>query len=148
MVRGCILNKDVLHSKMRRRIENPRIVLLDCPLEYKKLENQASMEFSNEDDFKRALEIEEQTVKQMCEDILKFKPDLIITEKGCSGAEHALLLLLRCLPPVPTRPRATWEFLDPPFTTHGEKRSRLTMRLDHATDLLQILLNTILCAPE
>eukprot|EP01094_Clydonella_sp_ATCC50884_P005485 TRINITY_DN1440_c0_g1_i8.p1 TRINITY_DN1440_c0_g1~~TRINITY_DN1440_c0_g1_i8.p1 ORF type:complete len:323 (-),score=117.89 TRINITY_DN1440_c0_g1_i8:628-1596(-) len=65
VVRGCILNKDVTHSKMRRRIENPRIVLLDCPLEYKKLENQASMEFSNEDDFKRALQIEEEYIKQI-----------------------------------------------------------------------------------
>lgn len=31
-----MFNKDVTHSKMRRRIENPRILLLDCPLEYKK----------------------------------------------------------------------------------------------------------------
>ena len=34
---GVMLQKDVLHSKMRRRIENPRILLLDCPLEYKKV---------------------------------------------------------------------------------------------------------------
>lgn len=33
---GVMFNKDVTHSKMRRRIENPRILLLDCPLEYKK----------------------------------------------------------------------------------------------------------------
>ncbi|KAJ1758026.1 T-complex protein 1 subunit gamma, partial [Coemansia sp. RSA 1591] len=29
---GVMINKDVVHPKMRRRIENPRIVLLDCPL--------------------------------------------------------------------------------------------------------------------
>lgn len=40
LVRGVVLNKDVTHPKMRRRIENPRIVLLDCPLEYKKGESQ------------------------------------------------------------------------------------------------------------
>lgn len=33
---GVMFNKDVTHSKMRRRIENPRVLLLDCPLEYKK----------------------------------------------------------------------------------------------------------------
>lgn len=33
---GVMFNKDVTHQKMRRRIENPRILLLDCPLEYKK----------------------------------------------------------------------------------------------------------------
>lgn len=37
---GVMLNKDVVHPKMRRRIENPRIVLLDCGLEYKKGESQ------------------------------------------------------------------------------------------------------------
>ena len=29
------------HPKMRRRMENPRIILLDCPLEYKKAESGA-----------------------------------------------------------------------------------------------------------
>ncbi|KAJ2465138.1 T-complex protein 1 subunit gamma [Coemansia sp. RSA 2322] len=32
---GVMINKDVVHPKMRRHIENPRIILLDCPLEYK-----------------------------------------------------------------------------------------------------------------
>ena len=37
---GILINKDVVHPKMKRRIVNPRIVLLDCPLEYKKVANQ------------------------------------------------------------------------------------------------------------
>jgi len=41
---GIMLNKDVTHSKMRRRIENPRIILVDCPLEYKKGESQINVE--------------------------------------------------------------------------------------------------------
>ena len=40
VLRGVMLNKDVTHPKMRRRIEKPRIVLLDCNLEYKKGESQ------------------------------------------------------------------------------------------------------------
>jgi T-complex protein 1 subunit gamma len=39
---GVMLNKDVTHPKMRRRIVNPRIILLDCPLEYKKGESQTN----------------------------------------------------------------------------------------------------------
>ena len=30
---GVMINKDVTHAKMRRRIENPRIILIDSPLE-------------------------------------------------------------------------------------------------------------------
>ena len=40
VLQGVMLNKDVTHAKMRRRIENPRIVILDCNLEYKKGESQ------------------------------------------------------------------------------------------------------------
>lgn len=82
---GVMLNKDITHPKMRRKIENPRIVLLDCPLEYKKGESQTNIEVSKEDDWNRILQIEEEQVKAMCEHILALKPDLVITEKGVSG---------------------------------------------------------------
>lgn len=48
--------QDVTHAKMRRRIENPRIVLLDCNLEYKKGESQTSLEIMKEEDISRILE--------------------------------------------------------------------------------------------
>jgi T-complex protein 1 subunit gamma len=41
---GVMVEKDVTHPRMRKRIENPRIVLLDCPLEYKKAESAAALE--------------------------------------------------------------------------------------------------------
>lgn len=37
-----MVNKDVTHSRMRRLIREPRIVLLDCSLEYKKGESQVA----------------------------------------------------------------------------------------------------------
>ena len=85
VLRGVMLNKDITHPKMRRRIQKPRIILLDCPLEYKKGESQTNMEFSKEADWARAQEIEEEQVKELCYKILEFKPDIIITEKGISG---------------------------------------------------------------
>ena len=89
---GVMLNKDITHPKMRRRIENPRIVLLDCPLEYKKGESQTNIEISKEDDWNRILQIEEEQVKAMCDAILAVKPDLVVTEKGVSDlAQHFLV---------------------------------------------------------
>ncbi|KAK6063115.1 T-complex protein 1 subunit gamma [Seiridium cupressi] len=86
---GVMLNKDITHPKMRRRIENPRIVLLDCPLEYKKGESQTNIEITKEEDWNRILQIEEEQVKSMCESILALNPDLVITEKGVSDlAQH------------------------------------------------------------
>ncbi|GAA5909466.1 chaperonin-containing T-complex subunit CCT3 [Sporobolomyces salmoneus] len=89
---GVMLNKDVTHPKMRRRIENPRVILLDCPLEYKKGESQTNIEIQKEADWNRILEIEEEQIKQMCERIIEFKPDMVFTEKGVSDlAQHYLV---------------------------------------------------------
>ncbi|KAF8561240.1 hypothetical protein P879_09203 [Paragonimus westermani] len=88
---GVMFNKDVVHPRMSRKIENPRILLLDCNLEYKKGESQTSIEISNEKDFTRALEIEENYIKDICDNIIKYKPDVVITEKGVSDlAQHFL----------------------------------------------------------
>merc|ERR1719370_538438 len=77
---------------MRRGIENPRIVLLDCPMEYKKGESMTNMELSKEADFSRVLELEEEAIKLMCDEIIKLKPDIVITEKGISDlAQHYLV---------------------------------------------------------
>lgn len=90
---GVMLNKDVTHPKMRRRIENPRVILLDCPLEYKKGESQTNIEIQKEEDWNRILEIEEEQIKQMCDRIIEFKPDMVFTEKGVSGKfSHSSLL--------------------------------------------------------
>jgi len=111
---GVMINKDVTHSKMRRRIENPRIILVDCPLEYKKGESQINVEvrwlfhllllfslipshprsdsdrqIKKEEDFNRLLELEEEYIREMCDQIIALKPDLVITEKGLSDlAQH------------------------------------------------------------
>merc|ERR1719184_634647 len=89
---GIMLNKDVVHPRMKRRLENPRILLLDCNLEYKKGESQTNIEIMNEGDFSKILEQEETYIKKICDEIIAFKPDLVITEKGVSDlAQHFLM---------------------------------------------------------
>lgn len=47
-----MFQKDVVApGRMRRKIHNPRILLLDCPLEYKKGENQTNVEIEKEEDW-------------------------------------------------------------------------------------------------
>ncbi|XP_037738627.2 T-complex protein 1 subunit gamma [Chelonia mydas] len=92
VLRGIMVNKDVTHPRMRRYIKNPRILLLDCSLEYKKGESQTDIEITREEDFARILQMEEEYIQQICEDLIRVKPDLIITEKGISDlAQHYLM---------------------------------------------------------
>merc|ERR1711865_605567 len=89
---GVMFNKDITHPRMRRLIKNPRVVLLDCPLEYKKGESQTNVEVTKEDDWEKLLMQEEEEIRKVCDDIIKVKPDLVITEKGVSDiAQHFLL---------------------------------------------------------
>ena len=62
-------------------------------MEYKKGESQTNIEITKETDWNRILQIEEEQIKAMCDKILEFKPDLVITEKGVSG----ILIFLRFL---------------------------------------------------
>ena len=118
---GVMLNKDITHPQMRREIRNPRVLLLDCPLEYKKGESQTNMEMTKESD---ALQQEMNEVAQLCHYILKCNPDVVITEKGVSDlAQHFLLkgncsvirrlsrLTLECGKPTTTE---SPESLEPP----------------------------------
>lgn len=49
---------------------------------------QTDIEITREEDFARILQMEEEFIQQMCEHLIKVKPDLIITEKGISGKAH------------------------------------------------------------
>ena len=52
VLRGVMFQKDVVApGRMRRRIPNPRILLMDCPIEYKKGENQTNVELMKEEDW-------------------------------------------------------------------------------------------------
>jgi len=50
------------------------------------------VEIFGENEFQTLLKMEEQYIERICSDIIKFKPDLVITEKGISDlAQHYLV---------------------------------------------------------
>uniref|UniRef100_A0A667Y8E4 T-complex protein 1 subunit gamma n=1 Tax=Myripristis murdjan TaxID=586833 RepID=A0A667Y8E4_9TELE len=58
---------------------------------YAKVEK-TDIEISREEDFARILQMEEEYIQQICEDIIRVKPDLVFTEKGVSDlAQHYLM---------------------------------------------------------
>jgi len=92
VLKGVMFNKDVVApGRMQRKIVNPRILLLDCPLEYKKGESQTNVELMKEDDWAVLLKMEEDWIQKVCGQIADLKPDLVVTEKGLSDlATHFL----------------------------------------------------------
>ena len=86
-----MFNKDIIHPQMRRKVENPRVILLDYPLEYKKGESQTNIEFTKDTDFTATLEEERKEVKALCDKLIALTPDVVVTEKVASDlATHYL----------------------------------------------------------
>lgn len=91
VLNGVMLNKDVVSADMKRKQVNPRILLMDCGLEYKKGESPTNLELAKESDFETLLKMEEEAIEKMCKDIIKHRPTLVFTEKGVSDlAQHYL----------------------------------------------------------
>ena len=55
LLRGVMLKKDVTNGRMKRRIENPRIVLFGCPLKHRKAESTTNVEISDDKAWARLL---------------------------------------------------------------------------------------------
>lgn len=88
---GIIIEKELIHNQMRKLITNPKILLIDSPLEYKKGESITKYEFNSPSEFNKALKSEEEQIKQICAGIIRLKPDLVITEKGISDLALSIL---------------------------------------------------------
>lgn len=87
---GCILNKDIIHPQMRKAIQDPRIVLLDCPLEYKKAQSMLNVELMKGEGIEELLKVEEDYLRAQVDKIMEFRPDVVITEKGVSDMTSQL----------------------------------------------------------
>ena len=74
MIEGVFIEKEIVHSQMRRLIQNPKILVMDASLEFKKGESVTNIELKSGSDFVKALEMEEDQIRRMCSIITSLKP--------------------------------------------------------------------------
>jgi len=91
LINGVIVDKEVVHSGMPRRIEKAKIALLDCPLEIEKTEMDAEIRISSPEQMKAFLEEEERMLKNMVEKIKAAGANVVFCQKGIDDlAQHYL----------------------------------------------------------
>jgi thermosome len=89
LIQGVLLDKEVVHPGMPRRIENAKIALLNCPLEVEKPEFDAKLNIQNPDQMKAFLDEEESILKVMVDKIASAGANVVICEKGIDDvAQH------------------------------------------------------------
>ena len=91
LISGIVLDKEVTHSGMPKRIEKAKIALLDASLEVEKTEFDAKINIETPDQIEAFLEQEELMLKEMTERIMKAGAKVVICQKGIDDmAQHFL----------------------------------------------------------
>ncbi|MCE4620861.1 MAG: thermosome subunit, partial [Desulfurococcales archaeon] len=91
LVRGIVLDKEVVHPDMPRRVENARIAVLDAPLEIEKPEIDLEVSITSPDLIRKMLEKQEKILAEKVEKIAATGANVVITQKGIDEvAQHYL----------------------------------------------------------
>ncbi len=91
LVRGIIVDKEVVHASMPKRVENAKVALLDCPLEVEKTEFNAEIRIRDPTQMKAFLDKETRMLKEMVEKIKVSGAKVLFCQKGIDDmAQHFL----------------------------------------------------------
>ena len=91
LVRGIVLDKEVVHPDMPRRVENAKIAVLDTPLEIEKPEIDLEISITSPELIQRLMEKQEKILAEKVEKIAATGANVVITQKGIDEvAQHYL----------------------------------------------------------
>src|ERR671918_67075 len=91
LVKGIVLDKEVVHGGMPKRIEKAKIALINSALEIEKTEFDAKININSPDQMKMFLEEENKMLKSMVDKIVSSGANVAICQKGIDDvAQHYL----------------------------------------------------------
>jgi thermosome len=82
LIKGIVLDKEVVHPGMPKRVEKARIALLDTALEIKKTEFDAKINIETPEQMETFLKEEENMLRDLVDRIAKTGANLLICQKG------------------------------------------------------------------
>jgi len=82
LVEGMIIDKEVVHPGMPKRVKDAKIALLSCELETKKTETDAQIRITSPDQMKAFLDEEERMLKQKVDKIAGAGANVALCQKG------------------------------------------------------------------
>lgn len=91
LIKGIVLDKEVVHGGMPKRVEKAKIALVNSALEIEKTEFDAKINISSPDQMKMFLEEENRMLKSMVDKIISSGANVAICQKGIDDvAQHYL----------------------------------------------------------
>jgi archaeal chaperonin len=91
LIKGMVLDKEVVHGGMPKRVENAKIALITSALEIEKTEFDAKLNITSPEQMKRFLDEENTMLKSMVDKITAAGANVVICQKGIDDiAQHYL----------------------------------------------------------
>ena len=91
MIGGVLVDKEVVHPAMPKKLEKAKIALLDAALEIEKTETDARISITSPDQMTAFLEQEEKMLKDMVEKVAASGANVLFCQKGIDDvAQHYL----------------------------------------------------------
>ncbi|MFW9830588.1 MAG: thermosome subunit beta [Candidatus Thorarchaeota archaeon] len=82
LVRGVIIDKEIVHSEMPRRVTKAKIALLNASMEVEKTEMDAEIRITNPEQMASFLEEEQRMLKDIAEKVKKVGANVVFAQKG------------------------------------------------------------------
>ncbi|QLH09645.1 thermosome subunit beta [Candidatus Nitrosotenuis sp. DW1] len=82
LIHGIVLDKEVVHGGMPKRIENAKIALLNAPLEIEKTEFDAKININSPDQMQIYIDEENKMLKKLVDKIVASGANIVLCQKG------------------------------------------------------------------
>lgn len=90
-VEGIVLDKEIVHGGMPKKVENAKIALINTALEISKTETDAKINISNPQQLKTFLDEENRMLKTMVDKVIGSGANVVLCQKGIDDmAQHYL----------------------------------------------------------
>lgn len=91
LIRGIVIDKEVVHPGMPKKITNAKIALIDAALEIKETETEAKIQITSPDQLQAFVEQEQKMLREMVEKITGTGANVVFCQKGIDDiAQHYL----------------------------------------------------------
>jgi thermosome len=91
LIKGIVIDKEVVHPGMPKTVKNAKIALLDAALEIKETETDAQIRITSPEQMQSFLEQEEKMLKSMVEKVVASGTNVVLCQKGIDDvAQHYL----------------------------------------------------------
>ncbi|MBO3799487.1 MAG: TCP-1/cpn60 chaperonin family protein [Candidatus Brockarchaeota archaeon] len=91
LIKGIVLDKEVVHSGMPKKVVNAKIAILNSPLEIEKTEFDAKISIESPEQIKAFLDEEQKILKGMVDKIVEAGANVVLCQKGIDDiAQHYL----------------------------------------------------------